>query len=235
MKRFYNIVAVTEARGITLDSRAVKTPAKAELILPNDGLAAAVAAEWQAQGDDIDPRSMPFTGLANAAIDRVAPDRRAFAAGLAAYAETELLCYRAAEPPELVARQNAVWDPLLDWASKRFDVSFTRVAGVMHRPQPDETLIRLSATVHAQSPFVLAALNPLVTIAGSLVIPLALLEEAIAPDAAFDTAHLDELWQAELWGEDDFALEARAIHRRDFLNACRFLNLVQDDLVRNDG
>ncbi len=228
MKRFYKTVAVTQSRGITLDGRAVKTPAKAELILPNEGLADAVAAEWQAQGEEIDPRSMPFTGLANAAIDRVTPDRRAFAAGLAAYAETELLCYRAAEPPELVTRQNAVWDPLLDWARKRFDVSFTRVAGVMHHPQPDETLIRLSAAVHAQSAFVLAALNPLVTIAGSLIIPLALVDNAIAPEAGFDAAHLDELWQAELWGDDDFALQARAVHRRDFLDADRFLNLVRE-------
>jgi chaperone required for assembly of F1-ATPase len=229
MKRFYKAVAITEVRGISLDSRTLKTPAKADLILPNDALANAVAEEWRAQGQDIDPQSMPFTGLANAAIDRVSPDHRAFAAGLAAYAETELLCYRAAEPPELVARQNDLWDPLLDWARTNFAVRFTVVKGVMHQRQPEETLTRLSSAIHAQNPFVLAALNPLVTIAGSLIIPLALLSHIITPAAAFDVAHLDELWQAELWGTDDFALQARAVHRRDFLNACRFIDLVRDN------
>jgi chaperone required for assembly of F1-ATPase len=227
MKRFYKQVAVTEALGITLDDRPVKTPAKQPLLLPNAALAEAIADEWRAQGEEINPHLMPFTGLANAAIDRVAPDLANFAAGLSAYGETELLCYRADEPFALVARQNQDWNPLLGWAQQRYDISFTLVRGVMHEPQPDETLSRLAEAVQTRGAFDLAALNPIVTISGSLVIALAVAEQALEPEAAFDAAHLDELWQAEQWGEDHFALEARALHRRDFLSGCRFLDLVR--------
>ncbi len=223
MKRFYKTVSVTPERGILLDARPVRTPAKALLILPNDGLAEAVAEEWRAQEADIRPLSMPCTGLANAVIDRVAPDPEAFAAGLSGYGESELLCYRAGEPPELVTRQEAVWGPLLAWARARYDVGFTLVTGIMHRPQPPETLARLGAAMAARSPWELAALSPIVTIAGSLVIALAVLEGAIEPDAAFDAAHLDELWQAQQWGEDWMAADQRAAHRKDFLDACTFL------------
>jgi chaperone required for assembly of F1-ATPase len=228
MKRFYKDVAVTPDRGITLDGRAVRTPARALLTLPNDALAEAAAEEWRAQGEEIDPRSMAMTGLANAAIDRVAPDPAAFAAPLAAYAESELLCYRAEEPPELAARQDAIWGPILAWARTRYDVGFILVAGIMHQPQPAQTLSRLAEAVAARSIWELAALNPMVSISGSLVIPLAVLEGALEPDAAFAAAHLDEIWQAELWGEDDWALDARAVREQDFLNACRFLARLAD-------
>jgi chaperone required for assembly of F1-ATPase len=227
MRRFYKAVSQSPERGILLDDRPVKTPARATLILPNDAMADAVAAEWDQQGEKVDPHSMPITGLANAAIDHVAPDPAAFAAGIAAYGESELLCYRAESPPDLIARQAKIWDPLLDWARARYDVRFTLVKGIMHQPQPPETLTRLSGAVAACDPFVLAALSPLVTISGSLVIPLALIEAAIADQAAFDAAHLDELWQAEKWGEDEFALQTRDAHRRDFLAAARFLTLLQ--------
>lgn len=226
MKRFYKAVTANDAGEILLDGRPVKTPARASLILPNPRLAEAVAAEWAAQGEDIRPQDMPLTGLANAAIDRVAPEHAAFAAGLAQYGETELLCYRADGPPDLVARQAQRWDPLLDWAGARFDIAFTRVTGIMHQPQPMATVLRLGEAVAQNNPFRLAALSPLVTISGSLVIGLALLDEAVLPEDAFDIAHLDELWQAELWGEDDLALAARAVRRRDFLAACHFLDLL---------
>ncbi len=227
MKRFYKDVAVSKDRGILLDGRPVKTPARAALILPNDALANAVAEEWQAQGEEINPRAMPFTGLANAATDRVSANPDEFAAGLAQYGETELLCYRAESPPELIDRQAQRWDPLLAWAQAHYDVSFTCVAGIMHQPQPMATLLRLGDAIAAANPFALAALSPIVSISGSLVIALALLEEAVLPDDAFDLAHLDELWQAELWGEDDFALATRAAHKQDFIAACRFLELLR--------
>jgi chaperone required for assembly of F1-ATPase len=227
MKRFYKDVTVTPAGGIMLDGRTVRTPARAELVLPNGALAAAIAEEWRNQGEEIDPHSMPLTGLANAAIDHAATDPQGFAARIAVYGETELLCYRAGDPPELVARQNAVWNPLLDWVCARYGVAFTTVTGIMHQHQPPATVERLSAAVAAFSPFTLTALSPIVTIGGSLVIGLALYEDAVTPDAAFDVAHLDELWQAELWGEDDFALEARAAHRRDFLAGCDVLRLLR--------
>ncbi len=228
MKRFYTEVAVAAEHTITLDGRPIRTPARALLALPNGGLADAIAAEWRAQGEQVVPHSMPLTGLANAAIDRVAPDPAAFAAGLAQYGESELLCYRAGEPPELIARQQAIWEPILDWARARYDVSFTLVTGIMHQPQPPETLARLSDAIAARSPWALAALSPIITIAGSLVIGLALAEDVLEADAAFDAAHLDELWQAEQWGEDWMAADARAAHRSDFLAAAGFLGLLHD-------
>ena len=226
MKRFYKEVGISAERGILLDGRPVRTPKKAELILPNAALADAVADEWRAQGDKIEPHKMKLTGFANAAIDIIAPDCATFAASLAAYGESDLLCYRAEDPLALIARQNAAWDPLLDWAQGRYDVAFTRVLGVIHRAQPPETIARLGAAIGARSAFELAALSHLVTISGSLVIALAVIEREIDAEAAFDTAHLDELWQAENWGEDYFATQTRDAHRADFLSAARFLHLL---------
>ncbi len=225
MKRFYKEVAVVDG-AILLDGRPVRTPARAALALPSPSLAEAVAGEWRAQGEDIDPRSMPFTGLSNAAIDRVAPDPAAFARPLAAYAESDLLCYRADAPAELVARQAEAWDPVLDWARARFDVHFTVTTGIVHAPQPPATIARLSEALAARDAFSLAAMSPLITIGGSLIAALALAEHAINADAAFDLTHLDELWQEERWGEDALARETRAARRRDFMAAAHLLNLL---------
>jgi chaperone required for assembly of F1-ATPase len=229
MKRFYKTVSTETldgGRAIRLDGRAVKTPARAELVLPTPALARAVAAEWEAQAERIDPRSMPLTGLANAAIDRVAPDPAAFAASLAAYAGTDLLCYRADSPAELVGSQAEAWDPLLDWAEQRYDVHFEIVEGIMHRAQPPETVARLSAALHGFGPFQLAALQPLVTISGSLLIALALAEGEIDVESAFEAAHVDELWQVRQWGEDELARQARENKRADFKAGARFLALL---------
>ena len=225
MKRFYKQVSVEDG-AILLDGRPVRTPARAPLILSSPALADAVADEWRAQGEDIDPRSMPLTGLANAAIDRVAPDRAAFARPLAAYAESDLLCYRADAPEELVERQAGAWDPLLDCARGRYDVHFTVTSGVIHAPQPPATVARLGEALLARDAFALAAMSPLVTIGGSLVAALALAEGRIGAEQAFDMTHLDELWQAEHWGEDQLALEARAARRRDFMAAAQLLTLL---------
>jgi chaperone required for assembly of F1-ATPase len=225
MKRFYKDVTVADG-AILLDGRPVKTPAREPLRLPTEALAEAVAGEWRTQGDSIDPRTMPMTGLSNAAIDRVAPNPAAFAAPLAAYAGTDLLCYRADGPEPLVSRQAQAWDPLLAWAQSRYDVSFTVTTGIIHAPQPPATVQRLSDALAARDPFRLAAMSPLATIGGSLVVALALGEGAIHPEAAFDATHLDELWQAELWGEDALALQAREARRADFLAAARFLTFL---------
>ncbi len=229
VKRFYAAAAVRsdgDGHAILLDGRPVKTPAKAPLAVPARALADAIAAEWNAQGDRIEPRTMPLTGLANAAIDRVAPDPAAFASGLARYGETDLLCYRADAPAALVRRQAEAWDPLLAWARRRFDIDFTVTAGVLHRPQPAITVDRLARAVAAHDAFTLAALSPLVTIAGSLVIALALAEGAIPLDEAWRAATIDESWQAEQWGEDAEAAAALANRRAEFEAAERFLQLV---------
>ncbi len=225
MKRFWKDVTV-EGREIRLDGKPVRTPGRVPLALPTDALAEAIAEEWRAVGETIDPRAMPLTGLANAAIDRIAPDTAAFAAGLAAYGESDLLYYRAEMPEPLVARQQMAWDPLLDWARGRYDVHFETVAGVMHRAQPPATIARLGEAVAALDAFRLAGLSPLVTVSGSLVAALALLESAVDADTVWTAAQIDEAWQAEQWGEDVLAVQAREAHRADFDAGARFLSLL---------
>jgi chaperone required for assembly of F1-ATPase len=229
MKRFYKNAAVApESSGlaILLDGRPVRTPARNALLVPTEELAEAIAEEWNSQGVDIDPRTMPLTGLANAAIDRVAPDPGTFGANLSAYGESDLLCYRSEGPQALVARQADIWDPLLEWARGRYDGEFEIVRGVMHRAQPQPTVDRLARAVAARTPFQLAALAPLVTIAGSLLIALALAEGEIGLDQAWSAATLDEAWQAEQWGVDALAAQALDARRREFEAAYRFLTLL---------
>lgn len=229
MKRFWKDAAAVPADGghdIHLDGKPVRTPGRVPLSLPNPALAEAVAEEWRAVGEAIDPRAMPLTGLANAAIDRVAPDPAAFAAGLAKYGESDLLCYRADHPLELLLRQQAAWDPLLNWARGHYDVDPVTTTGVMHRSQSPETIAKLGEAVAARSPFELAALSPLVTVTGSLIAALALLEGAATPEDIWSAANLDEDWQVEHWGEDELARKARAARRADFDAGARFLSLL---------
>lgn len=224
-KRFWRDAVVAD-RTILLDGRVLKTPARAELLLPTDALAVAVADEWRAVDGAIDPRAMPLTGLANAAIDRVAPDVAAFVRGLARYAEADLLCYRAAHPTALIAAQGEAWDPPLDAARSRYGIDFVVTAGLAHVDQPAATVARLTAAVAGRDAFHLAGLSPLVTLSGSLVIALALADGAMTEQQAWETAELDELWQVEHWGEDMLATAAREDKRRDFRAASRFLALL---------
>jgi chaperone required for assembly of F1-ATPase len=229
MKRFYGQAAASPEDGgvaVLLDGRPVRTPGRNLLRVPTEELAEAIAAEWNAQGEKIDPRSMPLTGLANAAIDRVAPDPAGFARGLAEYGESDLLCYRADGPRTLVERQAEFWEPLLAWARTRFGVEFETTTGVMHRRQPAATVERLGRAVAARSPFQLAGVAPLVTIAGSLIIALALAEGAIGLEPAWEAAMLDEAWQAEQWGADPLAAASLENRRREFDGAYRFLTLL---------
>ena len=211
---------------IRLDDRPLRTPARAALVLPTPALARAVADEWRAVETIVDPRAMPLTGLANAAIDRVAVDRAGFAAPIAAYAESDLLCYRADAPAELVVREAACWDPSLIWAAGRYGVEFATTSGIVHVPQPPATIARLAQAVAAFDPFRLAALSPLTTLSGSLVLALALIEDAIDTDGAWTAAEVDASWQAERWGEDSLATAAREDKRAAFTAAARFLSLL---------
>jgi chaperone required for assembly of F1-ATPase len=226
MKRFYAEAGIGPDGGILLDGRPVKTPSGRGLVLPNRRLAEAVAEEWNGQGETIDPRGMTLTGLANAAIDRVAPDPASFSAGLARYGEADLICYRAEGPAPLAARQAAAWDPILAWAQQGYDVVFELAQGVIHMPQPPETVARLGAAVAARDAFALAGLSSLVAVSGSLLIALALAEGAIGLEAAWAAATLDEQWQAEQWGEDADAAAALAARRSDFEAGARFLALL---------
>jgi chaperone required for assembly of F1-ATPase len=229
VKRFWKQVDVTQEDGgwgIALDARPVRTPARAPLVVPDERLAEAIAEEWRSAGEEIDPRAIPLTGLANAAIDRVAPDRAAFAAGLARYAEADLACYRAQGPSGLVERQRASWDELLGWARRRFDVDFAITDGLIHVAQPPATVERLAHAVAALDAFHLAGLSPLVTLGGSLVAALAVLEGALTPEAAWDAVTIDEQWQRDQWGADAEADAALENKRRDFFAAARFLDLL---------
>ena len=230
MKRFWKDVSVEkdgEGWSIRLDGRPVRTPARAPLIVPSQPLAEAIAEEWRSVEGEIDPRAMPLTGLANAAIDRAAPDRQTFAQGLARYAEADLACYRADNPRELVERQTLAWDALLGWARRRFDVDFATTAGVTHVDQPSATVERLGHAVAALDAFRLAGLSPLVTIGGSLVAALAVIEKAMTADEAWDAVSVDDRWQVEQWGADAEAEAALENRRRDFLAAARFLELLE--------
>lgn len=228
MKRFWKAADVTregDGWGVSLDGRPLRTPARAVLNVPGEALARAIAAEWNGVESEIDPRDLPLTGLANAAVDRVAPDREAFAAGLARYAEADLACYRAEGPPALVERQSAAWDPLLDWARRRFDVDFRSTSGLVHVPQPPATVDRLGHAVAALDAFRLAGLSPLATIGGSLVAALAIIEQAITPENAWKAVSVDERWQLDQWGADAEAEQALANRQREFLAAAQFVEL----------
>jgi len=230
MKRFYKQVSVAPTEGgfqIHLDGRPVRTPSKAVLVVPAGALAEAMAAEWDAQTDTIDPAAMPLTRHANTAIDRVSPQRAAVVGEISRYGENDLICYRAEWPTDLAERQARTWNPLVDWARRRYDVNLTVTAGIMHRPQGEDALQRLARAVDSLSDWELAPLHTLTTITGSLVIALALREGEISPEAAFEAGQLDELYQVEKWGEDSLAQKARESRRADLLAAARFLALLR--------
>jgi len=229
VKRFWKEAAVVqtgERWAIELDGRAVRTPLREALQVPARALADAIAAEWNAVEDDIDPRAMPMTGLANAAIDRVAANRAAFAANLAKYAEADLACYRADTPPALVERQAGEWDALLGWARRRFDVDFAVTTGITHVEQPAATVERLAHAVATLDDFRLAGLSPMVTAGGSLIAALAVAEGAWDADKAWAAVTVDDEWQRERWGSDAEAEAALEGRRADFLAGSRFIELL---------
>ena len=229
MRRFWKqagAVVCQNGWGVELDGKPLRTPGKLELVVPSEALARAMAAEWSEAPETVDPRAMTMTGLANAAIERVAPDVSGFAAGLARYGEADLFCYRAGEPAKLVEREAAAWDPLLAWARRRFSVDFAITSGINHVPQPAGTAERLGHAVAALGAFRLAALSPLVTIGGSLVAALAVDEEAFDVAAAWDAVSVDERWQIETWGDDAEAVAALEGRKRDWMAAARFLTLL---------
>lgn len=227
-KRFWNAAEVVEAGGgfgVRLDGRAVRTPAKAELVVPTQALAREIAAEWDAQEGEIVPATMPLTRATNAAIDRVAREQAAVAAMLAEYGSSDLLCYRAESPAELVARQAEAWDPLLDWAESVFSARLRTTSGVMHVTQDAAALERLHAEVRLLDIWALTAFHDLVCLSGSLVVGLAALRDQAPLEALWRASRIDESWQQEQWGSDE---EAEAVARKkecDFFNAKRFHDL----------
>lgn len=231
-KRFWkeaDVVAIEDGFTVELDGRRVKTPAKRPLTLPTRAMAEAVAAEWQAQEKLIDPRSMPVTKTANAALDKVAVQKAEVAEMLAAYGDSDLLCYRADSPEELVARQAAQWDPMLDWARDALGISLEPRQGIIHAPQLPEALAEIRRRTEALDAFELAAFHDLVSLTGSWALGYAAYMQAFAPEDIWQWSRLDETWQAEQWGKDETAEAEAEIKRQAFLHACAMILLCRAD------
>lgn len=224
-KRFWQDVSISKVGkgyAVLLDGRRVNTPAKAPLILPTLKLAEAVAEEWRAQIDVVDPAAMPFTGAANAALDKVTHQFEEVAGLVSAYAETDLFCYRAEAPRELVERQQRAWDPMLDWSRDALNAPLNIAHGVMFIRQPPKSISTLRFRVNKFNPFELTALYDLVGLSGSLVAGLAVVDGHEAPESVWDICQVDETWQKEQWGQDEIAEELTLGKRTKFLQAFKF-------------
>jgi chaperone required for assembly of F1-ATPase len=231
LSRFYREASVARAGAgfaVRLDGRGARTPAGNPLVLPTRALAELVAAEWAGQGATIDPASMPATRIANSAIDGVAAAMPETRAELAAYAETDLLFYRAGAPEKLVAAQAAAFDPALDWAHGAFGVRFILAEGVIHVRQPERSLAAIRAALDAfDDPFCLAALHVATTLTGSILLALAVARGAVAAPEAWRAAHVDEDFQIGQWGEDDEAMARRAARWREMAAADGMLKALR--------
>lgn len=231
MKAFWSEVTLVAVEGghiPRLDTRPLKTPARADLILPTRALAEAVADEWRAQSGDVNPATMPLTRAANSAIDRVGQAFDAVAAEIAGYGATDLLCYRAPHPQALADRQAAAWEPLLHWAAQTLDAKLATTTGVIPTAQAPDALENLRARVAAHDPWALTALHDLVTLSGSLVLGLAVSHRHVAAPRAWQISRIDEDWNAEEWGEDAEASRQAALKRDAFLQADRLLQLLSN-------
>jgi len=230
-KRFYKTVA-TEDKGrgavLALDGKPIRTPGKAAFALPSRGLAEAVAAEWRAQGERIDPSTMPLTRLANSAIDGVAGREQAVIEDILAIAGSDLLCYRAQGPRELTAAQTKAWDPVLAWAKQALGAPLVFAEGVVHVVQPEASLTKLRERLAGRDAFSLAALHVLTALSGSALLALAVALGRLTPEEAWKAAHVDEDFQIGQWGEDEEAKTRRENRRRDFAAAARLLELLKD-------
>ncbi|MFK7746637.1 MAG: ATP12 family chaperone protein [Roseobacter sp.] len=228
-KKFWtdvNIRAEPNGFGISLDARPVKTPAKRTLIVPSEDFAQAVAAEWAAQDEKIDPLSMPFTRSANAALDKVSIQHAEVADMLAAYGDSDLLCYRADYPQALTERQAAQWDPFLEWAAETLGARLQARSGVMHVPQDPVALQKLSQKIHAMTSFQLAGFHDLVSLSGSLILGFAATVNVQSAKAIWNISRLDEIWQAEEWGADEEADAAAEVKEHAFIHAKQVFDLA---------
>ncbi|MCF6314702.1 MAG: ATPase [Marinosulfonomonas sp.] len=224
-KRFWKEASVVEANDgftVLLDGRKLRTPVKSELIVPTRELAEAIAVEWDAQGEKVDPLTMPVTRSANAAIDKVAPMHAEVSELVAAYGGTDLLCYRAEFPRELVERQKAAWDPLLNWAADALEAPLKTGIGIVHVEQDADVLAALAKRVAKMDAFRLAAFHDLVGMSGSLIIGFAITHKLLSVADLWRRSRIDEDWQIEKWGEDDEEVSTSAGKKAGFEHAARF-------------
>ena len=225
MKRFWDAATVAPGEdgfAVHLDGRPVKTPAKRALVLPTEVMARKVAEEWDAQEKTVDPTKMPWTRSANAALDKLSTQRLEVADHLAGYAETDLLCYRAEGPQELVERQTRAWDPMLDWAATTYGARLSVTSGVMPVTQDKAALERLAATMRGMSGFQLTGFHDIVALSGSFILALAATETFKTPEEVWHLSRIDETWQIEQWGEDEEAAEEAKLKKTAFFHAIEF-------------
>ena len=229
-KRFWKSATAEPCDGgftVRLDGRAVKTPAKAPVVMPTQPLAEAAAREWDAQQGAIKPETMPVTRAVNSAIDKLVHQRDEVIDLLAAYGASDLLCYRATGPEALIARQAAGWDPLLGWSALALEAPLVVTAGIVPVAQPAESLARLKAAVTGFDAFQLAAFHDFVAITGSLILGIAITRGRLSAAEAFALSRIDESWQAEFWGVDEDAAALEATKQLALLEAERFFALCQ--------
>ena len=230
IKRFFEAVDVASddnGYSVRLDGRSVRTPEGSEVLLPTLKLAELIALEWSAQEDDIKPLSMPLMRLACTALDKVAPVREQVIEQLVRYGESDLLCYRAERPDDLVRLQSESWQPVLDWLQETKSVSLNVTSGIVHISQPEDSLLKLSQLISEYDDFKLSALGELTQLTGSLSLGLACLDGRIEGAYAFEASQLDEDWQAEQWGHDYEAIDRRKNLKTDINAATRFLEALQ--------
>jgi chaperone required for assembly of F1-ATPase len=229
VKRFWREVTLAEVAGgwqVLLDGRAVRTQGGTAQIVPGHALAEALAAEWTAQGDIVDPQSFPMRDLVDLALDHVVPNPEAQAARLMRYAETDTLLYRADPDEPLHRRQLEQWEPLVRAVETRHAVTFERVSGIIHRPQPAATLETLQRVLLQQDAWRLAAIATLAPLAASLIVALNALDDGASAERLFAAANLEEDWQAEQWGSDAEAAQVRRAREAAFAAAMRLARLA---------
>ena len=231
-RRFYSTVTTethaTSGALVLLDGRPAKTPGKRDLILPTLSLARAIAGEWAAQAERIDPSRMPLTRLANTALDGVAARAAEVRADVVKYAASDLVCYRADRPAGLVRRQTEHWDRVLAWAESRLGAPLDTGQGVVHVPQPAASLEAIRAATAPLDPFRLTALHTMTTLTGSALLALGVTLAAWKAEAAWTAAHVDEDWQIAEWGEDAEAAARRQARWVEMSAAARMLALLED-------
>jgi chaperone required for assembly of F1-ATPase len=229
MKRFYKEVeTIAESDGwiVLLDGKSIKTPAWQTLLMPTIGMAEKVVREWEEQGDMIVPLSMPLTRYANATIDRTRTMRDDVIEQICAFGQSDMLCYRVAEPPDLVERQLAEWQPLLDWLSASRDINLSVTAGIIQIDQPPSTLERVNDVVSAFDDFQLTGLHAVTTVCGSIALGLALADGHIDCAETLELATLEERHQMGLWGEDPETMRRHDELRQEIFNANQFMTLA---------
>lgn len=230
MKRFYKDVSLAAQDGghaVLLDARPVKTPSGNALVLPTEKLAAAIAAEWRRQGEEIVPTSMPLLRLANTVIDGVAANRDEVTQAILRFGENDLICYRAHQPPELLARQKTGWDPLLNWVAQKHGARMRIAEGLTHIDQPPDSLAALRQALGSFDAFTLGALHVVASITGSTVLALAVADGFLSGPQAFTLSRIDESYQAEKWGEDAEAAKRTAALAHELEKAVELIGHIR--------